>query len=199
MKNVTRFAAPLVLVGLVLTAGHAHAASAGSHARTAAPPKPVAVYEGRQVLASGLSLSKAIAKAQSLVPFTIRSPKYTPKGYVPQQLSITPRQRAVSDGFSTLSYVLPAHGKAGTQATNGFQIDQASKAIPFVGGTHVTQLTFNHITATLHEVKISGQAKADILILTWVDSAGQGYDIATDANTSHLTPSTLARIAASLH
>lgn len=196
MTFFTRLAAPLLL-GLALAPGQLYAAGATSHPHGVTAPKPVAVYEGRQLIASGLTLPKAIAKARTLVSFTIKSPRYTPTGYVAQQLAVTPKQRDVSDGFTTLSYLQPVKGAGATPSTNGFQIDQASKPIPYVGATHVTKLTVNHMAATLYEFKTAGQ-KADILILTWVDSAGNGYDIATDAHSSHLSSSVLVRIAVSL-
>lgn len=194
MKSIRRLLLPVSLLGLAAAPGLAHAATP-ARAHRAAPPKPVAVYVGRQLVASGQSVKNAIGKVQSKVPFTIRAPRYLPAGYVAAQLSVTPRQRDVSRGWSTLSYVRPQHGGTVMASSNAFVIDQSISAIPVVGGTRVVSTTVGALPATLHEYKVAGH---DILFLVWTDSAGSGYDIVTDATSSHLSSSALARIAASL-
>jgi hypothetical protein len=149
---------------------------------------------GRQLVAVGQSLSSAIHMVRTQVPFTVRTPRYAPVGYRPTQLAITPRQRDVSLGFSTLSYVLWQHGQAIT--SRGFEIDQAPHAIPVVGGTRVTTVKIGPALATLHQFKAAHQ---NIVILTWLDSHGNGYELVTNTAASHLLPRTIARIAASLH
>lgn len=171
------------------------AAAAGQPAHHRGTQKPVSVYIGRQLVATGLSVSSAIGKVQAKVAFTIRTPRYTPSGYAAAQLAVTPTQRDISRGWSTLTYLRPQRGSAAA-SNDGFVIDQSPSAIPVVGGTRVASVVANGLTATLHEFKTAGQ---DIMILTWVDAAGNGYDIVTDAAHSHLSPATLGRIAASLH
>ena len=195
MTRTTRILAPLALAGIALGPGLAHAATHG-HARGATPPKPVSVYVGSRLVASGQSLSNAIRTVRSKVPFTIRTPRYTPKGYTAAQLSVTPQQRDVSHGYSTLVFAMTSGKTAHVATASGFQIDQSSSAIPFVGGSRVVTTTVGSSPATLHELKAAGH---DIMILTWIDSAGRGYDIVTDAVVSHLSFSTLRKIAASLH
>lgn len=167
-----------------------------------APPRPVVVYLGRHLMASGLSLRAAIGRARAQVPFAIRTPRFVPPGYVPVQLEVTPRRRGVSGGLSTLTYVgtraAARHGRSGRMglaAANGFQINQASRAIPFVSGAPARTVTRGRFTATVHEFKAPG---VDIIVLTWIDADGYGYGIVTPAQWSHLSMATLLRIAASL-
>jgi hypothetical protein len=155
----------------------------------------VAVYLGRHLVASGLSLHAAIRRVRAQVPFAIKTPRFVPAGYMPVQLALTPRQRGVSGGLSTLTYVLARHGRASPAASNGFQISQASRAIPFVGGLRVRTATRGRFRATVREFKAPG---ADIVVLTWTDARGRGYSIVTPAEWSHLSTNTLLRIAASL-
>lgn len=158
-------------------------------------PKPVTVYVGGQVVANGQSLSNGIAKVRRQVPFTIKVPRYVPGGYLPVQLAVTPRQRDVSGGFSTLTYAPVSRSKGRFVAARGFQINQASRPLPFVSSTSTITTTIGGNTAMLNEFKAAG---TDLLILTWSDAAGNGYTITTDAATSHLTRQTLIRIASSL-
>lgn len=217
MNRVARLLGAATLLGLAAAPTMAHAASRSAHHATARPsahattrhaagrgtkgaaittaPLPVAVYEGRRLVASGQSLTKAIGKVQSKVPFTIGTAHYIPKGYTATQLAVTPAQRDVSRGWSTLSYTQVGRKGVVVASANGFVIDQSSSAIPVVGGTHVATVVAGALTTTLHEFKTAGH---DILILTWVDGAGHGYDIVTDAAISHLSPATLGRIAASV-
>jgi hypothetical protein len=58
------------------------------------------------------------------------------------------------------------------------------------------------VLATLHQFTAAHQ---DVVILSWLDSQGNSYDLVTNAATSHLLPHmiarlphTIARIAASL-
>lgn len=194
MTRIARMLAPCALAGVALLPGLAHAAPSRPHGATTA--KPVLVYVGSRLVASGQSLTNAIKRVRSQVPFTIRTPRYTPKGYAAAQLAVTPQQRDVSRGFSTLVYtVTPSKGAHGGTAS-GFQIDQSAAAIPFVGGRPVVTTTVGSSTATFHELKA---ASHDIMILTWVDGGGNGYDIISDAASSRLSFGDLRKIAASLH
>ena len=193
MPLEARRVAPLALVACILAPALSFAAGVPGRQHVTALPRPVAVYVGRQLVAAGQSLSSAIRRVRTQVPFTVRTPRYAPAGYRPMQLAITPRQRDVSLGFSTLSYVLWRHGRAVTAI--GFEIDQAPHAIPVVGGTHVTTVKVGSALATLHQFTAAHQ---DIMILTWVDGHGNGYDLVTNVAVSGLLPHTLARIAASL-
>jgi hypothetical protein len=192
-NQTVRLVAPLAMCACLLAPAPSVAAGVPGHPRATTVPKPVAVYVGRQLVAAGQSLSSAIGKVRTQVPFTVRTPRYVPAGYRPVQLTITPRQRDVSLGFSTLSYVLWRHGQASTSI--GFEINQAPHAIPVVGGTRVTTIKIGPAPATLHQFTAAHQ---DIVILTWLDSQGNGYDLVTNATVSGLLPHTIARIAASL-
>jgi len=162
-----------------------------------AAPRPVVVYLGQRLVAAGVNLRVAIRSVHAQVPFAIQAPRFVPAGYVPVELAVTPRQRGVSGGLSTLTYVsVPeGHGHSSVGAADGFQIDQASRAIPFVGRTRAHTVTAGRFTAAFHEFKAAG---ADIVVLTWVDSKGVGYALTTPAPWSRLSPHSLARIAASL-
>lgn len=195
MTRTVRLLITVALGAVAFGPGLAHASGSSHGNRATTAPKPVAAYVGSRLVASGQSLNNAIGKVRSQVPFTIRTPRYTPKGYFAAQLAVTPRQRDVSHGFSTLSYALAIAGKASTATASGFQIDQSVAAIPYVGGTKVVTTTVGSNAATLHELKAAGH---DLLILTWVDSGGTGYDLVTDAAASHLSVSTVRQIAASL-
>ena len=198
MRDKKLTVALLLAAGLALAPGAAHAVSAagaGSGHRAPVTPRPVAVYVGRQLVGSGQNVNGAVSAVRSQVPFAIRVPRYAPTGYVPVQLAVTPQQRDVSTGRATLSYALTNHGKADLTASNAFAIDQGATALAFVGGTRVAAATAGRYPATLHEFRTAGH---DLLILTWVDGAGNGYDITTDAATSHLTPAIIGHIAASL-
>jgi len=183
-----------------------HGASAARHERSrpfiqrgrVAAPKPVAVYVGRQQVAAGLSVSAAIGRVRVRVPFAIATPRYLPSGYAPVQLAVTPRVRAVSGGLSTLTYVAAppgSHASTGTSSPAGVQINQASRAIAFVGGLPVRTVRRGHFAANLHEYRAP---RTDILVLTWVDRKGHGYAVVTVAQWSHLSVDSLTRIAASL-
>jgi hypothetical protein len=194
MTLAVRRVAPLALAACTLAPALSFAAGVPGPRHVTTLPRPVAVYVGRQLVAAGQRLSNAIRKVRTQVPFTVRTPQYVPAGYRPMQLAITPRQRDVSLGFSTLSYALWRHGRAVTAI--GFEVDQAPHAIPVVGDTHVTTVKVGPAPATLHQFKAAHQ---DIMILTWVDGQGNGYDLVTNAAASHLVPRTIVRIAASLH
>ncbi len=191
-----RIATVFATAGLALSslsaAGHAQAAGTGGHRQASPPPSPVYVYVGGQQIASGQSLSRAIAAVRNRVPFTIGSPRYVPARYVAVSLFVTPQQRDVSKGFSTLSYAFSA-GK-NTYGPAAFGIDQGASPLTFVSGAGVVTTTIGAYNGTLREFRTPGH---DLLILSWVEGA-DGYDITTDAAVSHLSAPTLVRIAASL-
>lgn len=191
----TRIGAAVIAVSLALAPGVSLAAGArGAH--PAAAPKPIAVYVGSRLLASGQKLDAAVAKVRAQVPFAIKTPRYVPRGYTPVQLSVIPRQRDVSEGRSTLSYAATVRGKNPlVTASAGFVIDQANGPLPYVRGTRSLTVTVGSSKATLSEFKAGGH---DLLILSGTTAQGGGYDVVTDAAVSHITPSTLTRIAASL-
>jgi len=191
-----RIATVFATAGLALSslsaAGHVQAAGTGGHRQASPPPSPVYVYVGGQQIASGQSLSRAIAAVGGRVPFTIQSPGYVPARYIAVSLFVTPRQRDVSKGFSTLSYAFSA-GK-NTYGPAAFGIDQGASPLAFVSGAGIVTATIGAYNGTLREFRTPGH---DLLILSWVEGA-DGYDITTDAAVSHLSAPTLVRIAASL-
>ncbi len=156
--------------------------------------KPVNVYVGKQLVATGQSISAGIAKVRGQVPFTIKSPRYAPHSYAPVQLAVTPRQSGVSNGFSTLTYTPTSHGKTPV-TTSGFQINQSANPLPFVRSTRTVTTTVGGSVALLEEFKAG---TTDLLILTWTDASGVGYTVSTDAGVSHLSRADLVRVASSL-
>ena len=58
-----------------------------------------------------------------------------------------------------------------------------SFASPNLGSTRVTTIKIGPTLATLHQFTA---ARQDIVILAWLDSQGNGYDLVTNAATSHL-------------
>ncbi len=172
-------------------AGHVQAAGPSGR-RQAAPSSPVRVYVGGQQIASGQSLSGAISAVRGRVPFTIGSPGYVPARYVAVSLFVTPQQRDVSKGFSTLSYAFSA-GK-NSYGPPAFAIDQGASPLAFVAGSGVVSATIGAYSGTLREFRTPGH---DLLILSWTEGTN-GYDITTDAAISHLSAPTLTRIATSL-
>ncbi len=182
--------ASLAVLSLSVT-GHVQAADASGR-RRAAPSSPVRVYVGGQQIASGQSLSGAISAVRSRVPFTIGSPGYVPARYVAVSLFVTPQQRDVSKGFSTLSYAFFA-GK-NSYGPAAFAIDQGASPLAFVAGSGVVSATIGAYGGTLREFRTPGH---DLLILSWTEGTN-GYDITTDAAISHLSAPTLTRIATSL-
>jgi len=203
MNKALHLALPLLVVGLsgapafANAAGGAHTHSAKVMASKPKPlmPKPVNVYLGSQLVAVGQSVSGGIAMVRGQVPFAIKAPSYTPAGYVPVQLAVTPQLRGVSNGFSTLTYVPSMHGMKTYATTTGFQINQSASTLPFVRSISAVTATVGSSPATIDEFKAG---KTDILILTWTDGAGVGYTVTTDAATSRLSRSDLVRIGASL-
>ncbi len=157
-------------------------------------PKPVNVYVGGQLVAVGQSVGGGISRVRGQVPFAIKAPAYAPRGYAPVQLAVTPQQRGVSNGFSTLTYAPTTAAKAVVTAT-GFQINQTADQLPFVRSTGVVTTTVGGAAGLLDEFKAG---KTDILILSWSDGAGNGYTVTTDAATSRLSRADLVRIGASL-
>jgi len=192
-----RIATVFATAGLALSslsaAGHAPAAGTSGRHQASPPSSPVYVYVGGQQIASGQSLSRAIAAVRNRVPFTIGSPRYVPARYVAVSLFVTPQQRDVSKGFSTLSYAFSA-GK-NSYGPAAFGIDQGASPLAFVSGAGIVTATIGAYNGTLREFRTPGH---DLLILSWVEGA-DGYDITTDAAVSHLSAPTLVRIAASLH
>jgi len=159
--------------------------------------KPVNVYVGKQLVATGQSISASIATVRGQVPFAIKAPRYAPSSYVPVQLAVTPRQSGVSNGFSTLTYTPTArtsHGKTPV-TTSGFQINQSANPLPFVKSTGTVTTTVGGSVALLEEFKAG---KTDLLILTWTDASGVGYTVTTDAGASRLSRADLVRVASSL-
>ena len=180
-------AASLAVLSLSAT-GHVRAAG---H-RGATSSSPVRVYVGGQQIASGLSLGRAIAVVGGRVPFTIQAPGYVPARYVAVSLFVTPQQRDVSKGFSTLSYAFSA-GK-NSYGPAAFAIDQGASPLAFVAGSGVASVTIGAYSGMLREFRTPGH---DLIILSWTEGAN-GYDITTDAAISHLSATTLVRIATSL-
>ncbi len=192
-RIATVFATASLAVLSLSPAGPVQAAGAGGrHQASPSPSSPVRVYVGGQQIASGQSLGRAIAAVGGRVPFTIQSPGYVPARYVAVSLFVTPQQRDVSKGFSTLSYAFAA-GK-NNYGPAAFAIDQAASPLSFVSGAGVVPATIGAYSGTLREFRTPGH---DLLILSWVEGAN-GYDIATDAAISHLSAPTLVRIATSL-
>ena len=173
-------------------AGHARAAGASGRRQAASPSSPVRVYVGGQQIAAGLSLSGAIAAVRGRVPFTIQPPGYVPAGYVAVSLFVTPRQRDVSKGFSTVTYAIS--GGKNSYGPAAFGIDQGASPLSFVSGSGVISATIGAYNGTLREFRTPGH---DLLILSWTEGTN-GYDITTDAATSHLSAPVLVRVAASL-
>lgn len=156
--------------------------------------KPVNVYVGKQLVATGQSISASIAQVRGQVPFAIKAPSYAPSGYVPVQLAVTPRQSGVSTGFSTLTYTPTSRGRTPV-TTSGFQVNQSANPLPFVKSTGTVTTTVGGSAALLDEFKAG---KTDLLILTWTDASGIGYTVTTDAGSSHLSRTDLVRVASSL-
>ncbi len=225
MNKAKRIALPFIAAGLLgapalavpafgAAAGSASAARATSTAVPGTPrpasaprpgaakplpkpltPRPVNVYVGAQLVAVGQSVGGGIARVRGQLPFPIKTPAYVPGGYVPLQLAITPQQRGVSNGFSTLTYAPSRHGMKTYATTSGFQINQTADLLPFVKSTGTVTTTVGGNAGMLNEFKAG---KTDILILTWGDAAGNGYTVTTDAATSRLSRADLIHIGASL-
>ncbi len=190
--HITAVFATASLSVLSLSAASHVQAAGPSGRRQASPSSPIRVYVGGQQIASGQSLSRAISAVRGRVPFTIGSPGYVPARYVAVSLFVTPQQRDVSKGFSTLSYAFSA-GK-NSYGPAAFAIDQGASPLTFVAGSGVVSATIGAYSGTLREFRTPGH---DLLILSWTEGTN-GYDITTDAAISHLSTPTLTRIATSL-
>ncbi len=189
----------LAVAALALPAGPVQAARGGQGApRRAAVPAPVRVYVGQRLVASGLSLGRAIALVRAQVPFAVLAPRYVPVHYAAVQLAVTPRLRAVSSGFTTLSYAVPSYdGRNGIGAA-GFTIDQSATPFTYVAGTGTVSVTVGGDQGIVREFRVPGRPRHDILILSWSDR-GTGYDVTTDRAVSGLSAPTLLHIARTLY